>query len=64
MERRKWKPVHVDIFKYSSVTPKSEQNWLKVKFIFSLVTLSLKFIKYLFGRKKLSRGVISLLLRL
>ena len=64
MERRKWKPVHVDIFKYSSMTLKSEQNWLRIKFMFSLDSISLKYFKYLFGQKKLSRGVITFLLRL
>ena len=43
--------MHMDIFKYSSVTPKSDQNWLRIKFISSLDATSLKFLKYFFGQK-------------
>ena len=35
-KKRKWLPVYVNTFKCSSVTPKSERNWLGIKFIFSL----------------------------
>ena len=42
--------MHMDIFKYSSVTPKSDQNWLRIKFISSLDATSLKFLKYFFGQ--------------
>ena len=51
MGRRERKPVHMNIFKYSSVTPKSDQNWLRIKFISSLDATSLKFLKYFFGQK-------------
>ena len=47
--------MRVDIFKYSSVTPKFDQNWLRIKFISPLDALdafiSLKFLKYFFGQK-------------
>lgn len=64
VERTKLKPVHKDIFKYSSVPPKFEQNRLMIKFKFSLDSISLKFFQYLFGQKKLSRVVISFFWRL